>query len=264
MSKISPLNFNRSIFIDTSNIKEVKIWNDLGVIDGVTTNQYIMLRDGVKPKEYLGIIKSICKEVKNKPVSIELTNSTMTASEMVKEAIKLDKIAPNIVVKVPLIPESTKSLEVINELIKENIALNITTIMTYEQLIMAILAVRNAKRVSFVSLFWGRSIEDQAKYRSRSDFIGNFPRVGFGSLVNDHPKSITKAAAEFLKEGGYKNPKIIIGSIRSAVMAGDAFSSGANIVTISPDVLMAMLYSQRSIETISQFDKAWKTIQEKK
>lgn len=264
MTKKSNYSFNRAIFIDSSNLNEIKKWNELGVIDGVTTNQYIMLKDGIRPDEYESVIKSICKIVKSKPVSVELTDSTKKAELMVKEGKRLGQIASNIVVKVPLIPDTTKSLWVISKLIEFDIALNITTIMTFEQLVMAILATRHATKTSFVSLFWGRSIEDQATYRSRSDFVAKYPRLGLESLVNNHPKNIVREAANFLKEGGYNNPKIIVGSIRTAVMTGDAFTSGANIVTITPDVLMAMLFSQRTIETIQQFDEAWKTIQSKK
>ncbi|MBI4991581.1 hypothetical protein HZB96_05840 [Candidatus Gottesmanbacteria bacterium] len=126
---------------------------------------------------------------------------------------------------------------------------------------MANLAVRYSKKVSFVSLFWGRSIEDQAKYRSRSDFMAQFPRVGLDSPINREPKNIIEEATKFIKEGGYDNIKIIAGSIRTAVMVGEAFTASAHIVTVSPDTLLAMLFSQRTIETAAQFDEAWKKLQ---
>jgi hypothetical protein len=47
-------------------------------------------------------------------------------------------------------------------------------------------------------------------------------------------------------------------------MVGDAYAAGGHIVTITPEILMSMLYSQRSIETIAQFDEAWKELQKKK
>ncbi len=256
--------FNRSLFIDSSNLQEIKKWNTTGVIDGVTTNQLIMLKDGVKLKEYDDVVGAICQEMRGKPVSVELTDSTASPEDMVKEAKRLDALAENIVVKVPMIPDTTKSLWVIAQLAKENIAVNVTTMMTFEQMVMAILATRHCQRLSFVSLFWGRSIEDQAKYRGRFDFMANHPKVGFESDVNDTPKHIVQATAAFLKDGGYENPKIIAGSIRTATMVGDAYAAGAHIPTVSPDVLTAMLYNQRSIETIQQFDEAWKELQAKK
>ena len=135
--------------------------------------------------------------------------------------------------------------------------------MTFEQMSLAILAARHCKRTSFVSLFWGRTIEDFANYRSRSDFMAKFPRVGSESEVNKDPKSITEAIVSFLQEGNYNNPRLIVGSIRTAVMVGEAFASGGHIVTVSPDVLQAMLFSQRTIETMQQFDEAWIKMQKK-
>lgn len=264
MKKADWLAFQGSIFLDTSKLEEVKKWNATGIIDGITTNQMIMLKDGVKPKDYEKVIKAICQEMTGKPVSVELTDSTASTAQMIKEAKRLDSLANNIVVKVPMIPNTTKSLEVIYKLAGENIAVNVTTMMTFEQMVMAILATRHNEKVSFVSLFWGRSIEDQAKYRSRSDFMAKYPRVGLDSEVNKHPYNIVKATAQFLKEGHYESPKIIIGSIRTAVQVGEAFAAGGHIATISPDTLMAMLFSQRSIETVAQFDEAWKELQSKK
>lgn len=258
------MKFNRSLFIDSSNLEEVKKWNATGIIDGVTTNQSIMLNDGLLPNEIDKIVKKICLEMKTKPVSVELTDSTTSSKEMIKEAKKYAAIAPNIVVKVPLIPNTTKSLEVINSLIKLNIAVNVTTMMTYEQMIQAILATRGSKKICFVSLFWGRSLEDHEKYRSNVEFMKSFPKVGSKSDINNHPKNIVDESSKFIKEGGYENVKIIVGSIRNATMVGDAFASGGHIVTVVPDVLNAMLFSQRTVETIDQFDKAWRDLNAKK
>lgn len=260
---IQSTKFNRSIFIDSSSIEEIKKWNSTGIIDGVTTNQSIMLKDGLNFKDFQKIVKLICKEMGKKPVSVELTNSSATTKEMISEAKKINAIAPNIVVKVPLIPETTKSLEVMQALVSLNIAINVTALMTFEQMVVSILTLRTSKRICFVSLFWGRSAEDHIKYRSRFDFMADYKRVGLDSEVNKHPKNIVEAASKFLREGEFDNTKIIVGSIRNATMVGDAFAAGGNIVTITPEVLMAMLFSQRTIETIDQFDQDWKKLQER-
>src|SRR3989344_6041210 len=124
--KQTTLSFERSIFLDSSSPEEIKKWNATGVIDGVTTNQMIMLRDKVTAASYEKIIKAICLEMKEKPVSVGLTDSKVSVKEMVAEAKNLDKLATNIVVKVPLIPDSTKSIEVIKHLKSNipNLALN--------------------------------------------------------------------------------------------------------------------------------------------
>lgn len=253
--------FNRSIFIDSSNIEEIQKWNATGTIDGVTSNQAIMLKDGVKPKNFTKVVRSICEEMKDKPVSVELTDSTAAPDEMIDEARRFADLAENVVVKVPLIPDTTKSLFVIREIAKLNIAVNVTTMMTFEQMILAALAARHCKKTSFLSLFWGRAIEDHAKYRSRFDFMAQYPRVGLESEVNGQPQTIVRETASFLKQGGYENLRIIVGSIRTASMVGEAFAAGGHICTTTPEILKAMLFSQRSIETIKQFDDAWKEMQ---
>jgi transaldolase len=256
--------FNRSIFIDSSNLEEIKKWNATGVIDGVTTNQMIMLKDGVKPSEYETVIKNICSEMKDKPVSVELTDSTATPEEMLTEAKRLNALADNIVVKVPLIPDTTKSLYVVKQLAEADIAVNITTMMTYEQMIMAILASRYCRRLSFVSIFWGRSTEDHETYRSKPEYATEHPKFGVESEIDADVARQVAECARFLQEGGYTNPKIIVGSIRTASQVGLAYAAGGHIPTVPPAVLEAMLYSKRSIETIEAFDTAWKDLQAQK
>ena len=84
--------------------------------------------------------------------------------------------------------------------------------------------------------------------------------MGPETYVNSHPSKIVEALMSFLKKGGYDIPKLIVGSIRNVSQVGEAFASGAHIVTIQPHVLEAMLYSQRTIETNADFDASWQTI----
>ena len=88
-------------------------------------------------------------------------------------------------------------------------------------------------------------------------------RVGFTSAVNETTDKITSATNDFLQQGPHDNPKIIGGSIRQATIVGDAFAAGAHIVTVPPDIMTAMLFSQRTIETMQQFDEAWVKMQKK-
>ncbi len=257
------LDFNRSIFLDSSSIKEIEKWSKTGIIDGVTTNQSIMLKDGITLKQLKPTIKAICKIMKGKPVSIELSDSTASVEEMISEAKKYRELGDNIVVKVPLIPGDIKSLIVIKKLGDLKIPVNVTAMMTYEQLVIAALAIRNHPSPSFISLFWARSIEDHQKYRSDKEFIKNNEIMGIPAEVNSHPSKITQAIVEFLEKGGYSVPKLVVGSIRNVGQIGDAFAAGANIVTIQPATLEAKLFSQRTIETNADFDKAWQTLKSK-
>jgi transaldolase len=257
------LTFNRGIFLDSSNVKEIEKWNAAGIIDGVTTNQSIMLKDGITLKQLEPTIKKICSIMKGRPVSIELTDSSASVEEMIKEAQKFRKLASNIVVKVPIIPGSTKSLVVIQKLGALKIPVNVTAMMTYGQLLTAALAIRNHPAPSFVSLFWARTIEDHEKYRTNSDFIKAHPTNGPEAKVDAHPSEICAKLEEFIRTGGYNVPKIIVGSIRNASQVSDAFAAGAHIVTIQPHVLEAMLFSQRTVETNADFDKSWLDLKKK-
>ncbi len=255
-------NFNRSIFLDSSSIPEIEKWNSTGLIDGVTTNQSIMLKDGVKLDQLNDTIKKICGIMKGKPVSIELSNSTASVEEMIAEAKKYRALADNVVVKVPLIPGDEKSLVVIKKLGDLKIPVNITAMMTYEQLVIAALVSRNHPAPSFISLFWARTIEDHERYRTNAGFMKEHPIMGPEADVNAHPSKITAAITEFLAKGGYDSPKLIVGSIRNVGQIGEAFAAGAHIVTIQPSTLQAMLYSQRTVETNADFDKAWDAIKQ--
>lgn len=254
------LKFNRSIFLDSSNIKEVEKWNSLGIIDGVTTNQTIMLKDGLKLNEVRSTIKTICKIMRGLPVSVELTDSTASVEQMVKDAQKYREIANNVVVKVPMIPSQTKSLEVIKRLFDLKIPVNITVMMTFEQLVIAALVSKNHPFPSFISFFWCRSIEDHQRYRTDKNFIIDHELLGEESEVNSTPAKTTSAIIEFLNKGEYNNPKLIIGSIRKVSEVGEAFSAGAHIVTIPPSILQEMLYSKRTEETNIDLNKSWTTL----
>lgn len=258
------LDFKKSIFLDSSNVEEIRRWNATGIIDGVTTNQMIMLKDGVTPKGLFKTIKEISQIMKGKPVSIELGDSSAPIEDLIKEAKRYRAIGNNIVVKVPMVPGDVKSLLVIKKLGDLKIPVNITAMMTYEQLVMATLAIRNHPFPSFVSLFWARSIDDHHKYRTNKEFMKNFPLMGDPAEVNSHSSKITKAIIEFCEKGGYDTPRLIVGSIRNVGQIGDAFASGAHIVTITPSVLQAKLFSQRTVETNAEFDKAWKELNSKK
>lgn len=260
--------FKSSLFIDTSKLSEIKKWNETGIIDGVTTNQKIMFDDGVKIHEFDTLVEAISKEMgPGKPVSVELSDSTASPDQMVKEAKRLNNLGDNISIKVPLIPDSLKSLQVVRALSEAKISVNVTTLMTFEQMVIAALATRDNPKPSFISLFWERSIDDHKKYRSQPNFAEEQKEkgreMGNESEVNIHPSNILRATLEFLERGKYNNPRIIIGSIRSAATVGEAIANGAHIVTVQPKHLTAMLYSQKTVETIEQFDEAWKNIAKK-
>lgn len=91
------------IYIDTANLDEIRQANDMGVLDGVTTNPSLVAKEGA---DFHTRLKDICKIVKG-PVSAEVVS--ITHDEMIEEAEPLMKIAPNIVIKLPCIVEGLKA-----------------------------------------------------------------------------------------------------------------------------------------------------------
>jgi len=115
-------------FLDTANVKEIYEANNLGILDGVTTNPSLVVKEGRSFKEML---QEICKIVDG-PISAEVVS--IEADEMVKEGRELAKIHKNIVVKCPLIPEGIKATK---KLSAEGIRVNVTLCFSPTQAIVA-------------------------------------------------------------------------------------------------------------------------------
>ena len=105
-------------FLDTANLDEIKAGAALGIVDGITTNPSLVAKEG---KDFKTLVKQICEIIPG-PVSAEVVSTECDA--MVREARDLAKIAPNIIVKLPTIPEGVKALKICAaEGIKTNLTL---------------------------------------------------------------------------------------------------------------------------------------------
>lgn len=130
-------------FIDTANLDEIKEANELGLIDGVTTNPSLVAKEGdVDFKQH---IAKICSIVKG-DVSAEVT--ALDTEGMISEGRELAKIAPNVVVKCPLTLEGLKATRVLTD---EGTGVNVTLCFNAAQ---AILAAKAGAR--YISPFIGR------------------------------------------------------------------------------------------------------------
>ena len=129
-------------FLDTANVEEIKRVNDLGLVDGVTTNPSLISKEG---RPFEEVIKEICSVVDG-PVSAEVVG--LTYDEMVTEARQLAEWADNVVVKIPMTEEGLKA---VNTLSQEGIKTNVTLIFTVSQGLMAAKA-----GATYVSPFLGR------------------------------------------------------------------------------------------------------------
>ncbi|MCT4665167.1 MAG: fructose-6-phosphate aldolase [Flavobacteriales bacterium] len=133
------------IFIDTANLKDIQEAENLGILDGVTTNPSLMAKEGVT--DVNTHYQAICNICKGKPVSAEVFSTQW--EEMVEEGKALYALNPDqIVVKIPITEEGLKALVKLNEL---NIPTNCTLVFSVGQALLA--AKAGAK---FVSPFVGR------------------------------------------------------------------------------------------------------------
>ncbi len=133
-------------FIDTANLNDIKEANDLGVLDGVTTNPSLMAKEGITgKKKILQHYVDICNIVDG-PVSAEVISTDFKG--MVKEGEILAALQQNIVVKIPMIPEGIKAIKYFYE---KDIRTNCTLIFSAGQALLAAKA-----GATYVSPFIGR------------------------------------------------------------------------------------------------------------
>ncbi len=133
-------------FIDTANLAQIKEANDLGILDGVTTNPSLMYKEGIKGQDaIINHYKTICEMV-NGDVSAEVVSTDF--NEIIEDGKKFAAIHKNIIVKVPMIKEGVKAIKWFTD---NGIATNCTLVFSAGQAILA--AKAGAK---YVSPFIGR------------------------------------------------------------------------------------------------------------
>ncbi len=208
-------------FLDTANIKEITQTVSLGVIAGVTTNPSLIAKEKQDIRKVIGAIAAIVPG----PVSAEVVSTT--AADMVPEARELARIAPNVVVKVPL---NAEGLKTVNALAAEGIKTNVTLIFSVNQ---ALFAARAG--ASFVSPFVGRL-----------DDIGHDGMA----LVNE--------IADVFAIHGIET-EIIAASIRHPLHIVQAAKAGANIATVPYKVLTAALAHPLTDAGIKRFLEDWQS-----
>lgn len=133
-------------FIDTANLEQIKEAQNLGILDGVTTNPSLMAKEGISGNEAIkNHYKTIC-EIVDGDISVEVLSTTY--EEMIKEGEELAAIHPNIVVKIPMIKDGVKALKYFSD---KGIKTNCTLIFSAGQALLAAKA-----GATYVSPFLGR------------------------------------------------------------------------------------------------------------
>ncbi len=210
-------------FIDTANLNEIKRAWEVGVIDGVTTNPSLLAKEG---KEPISLLKEICHIVEG-PVSAEALS--LTYEEMLKEAIELSKIAPNIVIKIPMTEDGLKTVK---KLSQEGIKTNVTLVFSSTQALLAAKA-----GATYVSPFVGRL-----------DDISHFGM----DLIRD---------IQIIFENYDFETEIIVASIRNPLHVLEAARIGADIATIPYSVIKQLIKHPLTDIGIEKFLKDWEKLQ---
>lgn len=211
------------IFLDSSQVGEIRYWLEQGILDGVTTNPSILFKEGVGDIEARE--KEIARLIEPRPVSVEVT--TNNPVEMRRQARKFGGWAGNIVVKIPVITEEGKPcLDVVRELVRDGIKVNVTACLSFGQVVLAAKA-----GATYVSIFGGR-IADEGHDASQ----------------------VVRDSATWLAAWKYPS-KIIVGSIREVYNIHEAALSGAHVITIPPQFLSKWVDHQYSRATVRQFNE---------
>lgn len=194
-------------FIDTADLAQIKEANDLGILDGVTTNPSLMAKVGVKGEEaVINHYRTIAEMVKG-DVSAEVTATDFDG--IIAEGKKLHAIHPNIVVKVPMIKEGVKALKWFSD---NGIKTNCTLVFSAGQAILAAKAGAN-----YVSPFMGRV--DDANW--------------------DGVELIAQIANMYTVQGW--ETQILAASIRSSLHIVKCAEVGADVVTSPLEPIMGLL-----------------------
>lgn len=207
-------------FIDTANVEEIRKTNDLGLLDGVTTNPTLVSKEG---REFKGLIKEICSIVDG-PVNAEVVSTH--AEGMIHEARDLVKLADNIVVKIPLIEEGLKAVKI---LASEGIKTNVTLCFSPTQALMAAKA-----GAAYVSPFVGR-LDD----------------------ISSTGMDLVEQIITIYDNYGF-DTEIIVASIRNPTHVVDAALMGADIATIPYKVIQQLIKHPLTDIGLEKFLADWK------
>lgn len=206
-------------FVDTADIKEIRELNDLGLVDGVTTNPSLILKSGGNIAE---VTRQICDIVAG-PVSAEVVATEH--KEMMREAAVLAKIADNVCIKVPLTPDGLKTCKALRS---EGRGVNVTLCFSATQALLAAKA-----GASFISPFVGR-IDD----------------TGWEGM------EVIEEIKQIYDNYGFAT-EILTASVRTVNHVKQAALIGAHVVTAPPATLRALFHHPLTDKGLATFLADW-------
>ena len=209
-------------FIDTADVKEIREANELGLVDGVTTNPSLIAKSG---RKFEDVIKEITGIVDG-PISAEVI--ALDHDGMIAEAEVLAAIHPNIVIKLPMTPEGLKATKTLTG---RGIKTNVTLIFTPMQALLAAKA-----GATYVSPFVGR--------------LDDISQDGMG---------IISEIRTIFDNYGY-DAEIIVASVRNPIHVLDSALIGADIATIPYSVMIQLAQHPLTDAGIKKFLADWEKV----
>ena len=208
-------------FIDTANLDEIREANEMGLIDGVTTNPSLVAKEGdVDFKEHLS---KICEMVKG-DVSAEVT--ALDTEGMLKEGREYAKVAPNVVVKCPLTMDGLKATRTLTE---EGTGVNVTLCFSAAQAILAA----------------------KAGARYISPFIGRLDDISTNGMQLIHDIVQIYDNYDF-------DTQVLAASIRHPMHIVDCALAGADVATIPYKVIQQLVKHPLTDKGLDAFLADWK------
>jgi transaldolase len=209
-------------FIDTADVKEIRECVEQGIIDGVTTNPSLVSKSG---RKFRDVLVEICELVKG-PVSAEVVSQDKDG--MMREARDLAKVAPNVVVKIPLTAEGLKAVRTCSD---EGIKTNVTLCFSPVQALLAAKA-----GAGYISPFVGR-LDD---------------------IAHDGMDLVRKIVAIYRN---YVLPtEVLVASVRNPNHIVDAALCGAHVATVPYAVLQQLVKHPLTDAGLKKFLSDWEKV----
>ncbi len=209
-------------FIDTADVKEIREAAAMGLVDGVTTNPSLVAKTG---RKFRDVLLEVCDIVKG-PVSAEVVSTTY--EPIMKEARELAALRPNIVVKIPLIPEGLKAVRTCTD---EGIKTNVTLCFSATQALLAAKA-----GATYISPFVGR-LDD----------------------ISTNGMQLIREIMEIYDNYDYAT-EVLVASVRSPMHVHEAALIGAHVVTCPLSVLMQLAKHPLTDSGLAKFLSDWEKV----
>ena len=209
-------------FIDTADVKEIREAAAMGLVDGVTTNPSLVARTG---RKFRDVLLEICDMVKG-PVSAEVVGTTYDV--IMGEARELAALRPNIVVKIPLIPEGLKA---VRSCADAGIKTNVTLCFSATQALLAAKA-----GATYISPFVGR-LDD----------------------VSTNGMQLISEIVQIYDNYGYAT-EVLVASVRHPMHVQEAALIGAHVATCPLSVLLQLSKHPLTDAGLAKFLSDWEKV----